>query len=217
MEQIRVDLSDHIVSSMHTIPELKPLVCNWTVLLQVLKNHSKMNRSKRDGRLDAVHQQVLLRMLVRSAELEFGADSSQVAHLLDPDMLALRKAGEPIVKKKRSAVVESHEDFTLSLLHALPDLLGTFKTEPSVLVSLTELPQYFRTYPILSVLPAFPIVSHGMIISSECVQRLHLQARFLEPPFEASRSIRRKHKRPCPSELHHGVDNLSDRRTRSRR
>lgn len=95
----------------------------------------------------AVQQRVLLEMLIRSVELEVRAvakDGLMVQHV-DPDLLVVQESEDTnlLPSRKKSKGDSSHEELTVALLRALPDLLDLFKTDSSVLELLTGLPPYF--------------------------------------------------------------------------
>lgn len=97
--------------------------------------------SNSESRLNAVKQRVLLRFIVCAAEMEASPEESAVHDLVDPELIHLRQQRA----KKTKTTTSSHEELTLALLGALPELLVAYKTETPVLESLTGLPKYFCT------------------------------------------------------------------------
>ena len=90
-------------------------------------------------------------MLVAAVKLEV-AEAEAVTdckEIVDPDLVDARQAEHESLqttsnKKPKKNSSSSHEELTLALLRALPDLLMSFKSETPVMQSLTTLPQYFR-------------------------------------------------------------------------
>ena len=168
-ETIKYDLTDLVIRSLRSIPEHKPLVCNWAAMLRVLQRDDK-KRSKRksikkgDQRTDTVKQRVLLQMLTASAKMEVvdATSDGALGAIIDPDVKAGRAAEHTSLQtsKKQKKNVSTHEELTLALLHALPDLLTSFKSETFVLQHLTSLPQYFCTYKCASCLCSVHLCSY---------------------------------------------------------
>jgi cohesin complex subunit SA-1/2 len=130
------------------MPEYKHLICNWAAMLRALQGDERRKSiSKGDQRQDTVKQRVLLRMFVTAVTLEVTDAVTDYKTIVDPDLVDARQAeyeSLQTTKKKPTKNSSSHEELTLALLRALPDLLISFKSETSVLQSLTTLPQYFR-------------------------------------------------------------------------
>lgn len=155
IEHIRFELADYVVASLRTSSEYKSLVCNWSAVLKALQSVGNRQVGKKatdtaERRQETVQQRVLLRMLVCSAELEVRAVSGDgfMEKDIDADLLDARNSGELTAgpSKKKRVVGSSHEELTIALLRAIPGLLTSYKSETSVLQSLTGLPQYFCTY-----------------------------------------------------------------------
>lgn len=137
------------MSSFREMPEYKNLVCSWSAMLRALQGDERRKSiSKGDQRQDTVTQRVLLRMLVTAVKLEVTDAATEDTTIVDPDLADARQAENGSLqttnKKKPTKGSSSHEELTLALLRALPGLLTSFKSETSVLQSLTTLPQYFR-------------------------------------------------------------------------
>jgi len=155
IEHMRFELTDHVVASLRASSEFKSLVCNWSAMLRALQSDSskqigKKSASMVERRQETVQQRVLLRMLVCSAEQEVRAIAGDglMEKDIDADLLAARNSGDVTTgpSKKKRKVESSHEELTIALLRAIPGLLDSYKSETSVLQSLTGLPQYFREY-----------------------------------------------------------------------
>jgi cohesin complex subunit SA-1/2 len=156
LQNIHYELVDLIVLSLRDMPEHKHLVCNWAAMLRALQGDEQNRRksiSKGDQRQDTVKQRVLLRMLVTAVTLEVTDAVTVDETIVDPDLIDARQAERKSLqatstKTKKPTIKSStsHEELTLALLRALPDLLVSFKSETSVLQSLTTLPQYFRKF-----------------------------------------------------------------------
>jgi len=151
---MRFELTDLVVSALRSMPEHKSLTTNWSAMLRALQSETTRRKSI-NLRLDTVRQRVLLRMFVAAAKMEVSdVVANASAEILDPDLvLAMQasqdslvtttKAGTKNTKKKQKENLSSHEELTLALLRSLPDLLQRFKSETTVLESLTTLPGYF--------------------------------------------------------------------------
>lgn len=137
--------------------------------------HHSRNRTdsnKKETRISTVTQRVLIRMLVTAVQFEamnIGNRSSgkdkvaPMTHLDDDDIEFLDAQRTALVgsfqqsatattttnaskKSTTSNNTKTQEEFTMALLRELPQLLVTFKSETSILQSLTFLPQYFCTF-----------------------------------------------------------------------
>jgi hypothetical protein len=149
VERIPYELVDLVVVSLRSMEEHKHLVTNWTALLRILGKDA-VALDEEDRRFDAIKQRVVLRMLVRAADLEARetAQGGFATTLMDPDVVAARSESiesmEPAKKKKKVSASSSHEELTLALAKSLPDLIAAFNGETSVMRDLTLLPRYIR-------------------------------------------------------------------------
>lgn len=158
LKLIRYELVDFCVTSLRSSLDYKNLICNWSAMLKVLATettrvlqNSEDLDEQGDRRVDSITQRVILRMLATAVEMEVSSYSSSSGSLLDGtvdgDLAAVRKTSRLEIKasskKRNNEESSSHEELTSELLVALPDLLTAYKTDPSVLVGLVALPQYF--------------------------------------------------------------------------
>ena len=139
------------------------------------EHHSRKSTGskKSENRINIVTQRVLIRMLVTAVQFEVmnigyhstGKDKVATMTRLDDDDTELFDAQRAALMtsfqsapstaaattthtSKKAAMPNSaktQEDLTMSLLRGLPQLLVSFKSETSILQSLTTLPQYFCT------------------------------------------------------------------------
>jgi len=141
------------VSALRAMPEHMSLATNWSAMLRALQSDkSRRKSSSSDQRLDTAQQRILLRMFVTAVKMEVSDAEIESEAIVDPLMIeALQSNQDALVTaqatktktKKQKTKNDSHEELTLALLRSLPDLLLRFKSETSVLASLTTLPQYF--------------------------------------------------------------------------
>ena len=152
---------------------------------------------KSENRINLVTQRVMIRMLVTAVQFEVmnignvatAKDKVTPMNRLDDDDTELLDAhrsalmgsfhsasvanNSSITKKGTSANdVKTHEELTMSILRELPQLLVSFKSETSILQSLTCLPQYFRT--LFSV----------CLCKSMCTFSIHLPSTLLFYPMQ---------------------------------
>lgn len=159
-------------------------------MLRALQGDEQRGRksiSRGDHRQDTVKQRVLLRMMVTAVTLEVTDAVPDDKTIVDPDLINARQTEREslqatLTHKKKptrtSSQSSSHEELTLALLRALPDLLVSFKSESSVLQSLTTLPQYFRKfYPLnLFYFLFFAFPTHCYVFCS-CKRIKHFQSK----------------------------------------
>jgi hypothetical protein len=149
---------------------------HWNAMLRCVlhgdehhsRNSSKSN--KKETRINIVTQRVLIRMLVTAVQFEVmnighhstGKDKVVPMTRLDDDdtefldaqrtaligsfQSASMTATNTSKKAAASNNAKTQEDLTMALLRELPQLLVSFKSETSILQSLTTLPQYFCTF-----------------------------------------------------------------------
>jgi cohesin complex subunit SA-1/2 len=149
IEHVQYELTDLLVASLRSMPEHKYLVCNWSAMLRALqgdepRRSGRNSISKGGQRLDEVKQRIILAMLRASAELEVSSVSETNSTMLLEIQRLEHNAVDISKKKQKKNSSTSHEELTLALLRALPNLLVSFKSENPVLQSLTTLPRYFR-------------------------------------------------------------------------
>ena len=149
---------------------------HWNAVLRCVlhgdEHHSRksIESNKKETRISTVTQRVLIRMLVTAVQFEvmnignhlMGRDKVTPMTRLDDDDTELLDAQRTALigsfmttsstftnKSKKAALssnAKTQEDLTMALLRELPQLLISFKSETSILQSLTTLPQYFCTF-----------------------------------------------------------------------
>lgn len=137
VEHVRYELTDFVVMSLRASPEHKSLVCNWSTLMMAMQIDNSVPNDDEAARALAVRQRVLLRFVVYAAKMEVTEATSLFQ--IDADLVSAMTQHS----SKKSKTTTSHEELTLALLKALPDLLALYKGETAVLKGLTSLPQYF--------------------------------------------------------------------------
>jgi hypothetical protein len=149
-------LTNLVVASMRACPEHRGLATNFTALLCALNTSSatiigETEEAHRKRQEEDVNRRVLLQMLVAAVEMEVLSspiEDSLLAEIVDGDLLECHHSddlsGETGKKNNKKGLRSSpRHDLTLALLRSLPDLMESFKTEPSIVRSLTKLPQFF--------------------------------------------------------------------------
>lgn len=139
-----------------------------------------------ENRINIVTQRVMIRMLVTAVQFEVmnigslstGKDKVAPTTRLDDDdtefldaqrtallgsfQSASTTSSTTTTQKGTAAYnMKTQEDLTMALLRELPQLLVSFKSETSILQSLTTLPQYFRTLFIGYTCKRYVLYSHS--------------------------------------------------------
>lgn len=125
----RVHLADYIIESLRDMPEHQQLAINWSAILKAIRSENPQ-QGRSAGREESVKQQVLLRMLACSAELEMRSTTES------------QGAGRK--RKHDQNHSQSPEGLSLALLKSLPQLLTAFKGDVVALQSLTKLPHFLN-------------------------------------------------------------------------
>lgn len=153
LDEVEYARADLVVSALRAMPEHMSLATNWSAMLRALQSDKNRRKSSSsDQRLDTAQQRILLRMFVTAVKMEVSDAEIESEAVVDSLMMeAVQSKQDALVTvqatntktKKQKKKNDSHEELTLALLRSLPDLLLRFKSETSVLASLTTLPQYF--------------------------------------------------------------------------
>ena len=161
IEKIQIKLVNHLVSSLREMPEHKEIISNWSAILRAIEDDSVALTSQgtvAGDRADTAKQRVLVQMLAYSAKAEVGSvtDSTFLRGDVDPDIAdaleerdAAMKIGGNRTKKATNKISLNglqHENFSVALIKALPQLLAKFKADPTILESLTSLPRYLSKF-----------------------------------------------------------------------
>ena len=142
--------------SVRDMPEHKDLVTNWEAMLKAITEDNIATTSQgttAGDRADVAKQRVLVEMLACAVKLEVGSVKGThfMSEDIDPEVLAALEDYEmslSISKKTKKGQNLSrtfglqHENLSVALLRALPNLLLKFKTDPIILRSLAILPRY---------------------------------------------------------------------------
>ena len=154
INKIRVELADYIVESLRAMPEHKAIITNWSAILKTIVDDNTTATQEEGNRTEVAKQRVLVQMLASAVQAEIGSvvDAEYLHGDVDKDVVDALQANNTLsldastVKKKglqRSSEM-SHEALSFSLLQALPELMIRFKTDLSILGSITILPKYLR-------------------------------------------------------------------------
>lgn len=149
IDKIQVDLADFLVQSLRDMPEHKILVSDWNSMLRAIKddNAAKTAHNVRAGeRANVAKQRVLVRMLCHAVREEVStvADENFLLRGIDAEAVARNVEKKKSVKPRRKATTMSreHENLSIAMLKALPNLLMQFKGDLAVTPELTKLPRY---------------------------------------------------------------------------
>lgn len=142
------------------MPEHKAIVTNWSAILRAIGDDNTTATQEEGNRTEVAKQRVLVQMLASAVQAEIGSvvnadylhgdldkdvvEALKVNNSLSLDASAVRKTG-----LQRSSGM-SHEALSTSLLQALPGLMIRFKTDTSILGSITILPKFLRECYVLS-------------------------------------------------------------------
>eukprot|EP00569_Conticribra_weissflogii_P004744 CAMPEP_0171342406 /NCGR_PEP_ID=MMETSP0878-20121228/14224_1 /TAXON_ID=67004 /ORGANISM="Thalassiosira weissflogii, Strain CCMP1336" /LENGTH=1813 /DNA_ID=CAMNT_0011845061 /DNA_START=84 /DNA_END=5525 /DNA_ORIENTATION=- len=149
IDKIQVDLADFLVQSLRDMPEHKILVSDWNSMLRAIKddNAAKTAHNVRAGeRANVAKQRVLVRMLCHAVREEVStvADENFLLRGVDAEVVARNVEKKKSVKPRRKATSMSreHENLSIAMLKALPNLLMQFKGDSAVTPELAKLPRY---------------------------------------------------------------------------
>lgn len=159
IDHIKVELSDYLVHSLRAMPEHRSLVTTWSAMLRAIGDDKLALTSHGNAagdRVDVAKQRVLVRMLAAAVKAEVGsvADPSIFEEHVDPEVIFAEMAilGEDEVSKatgkgqKKGSTGIQHENLSVALMKALPNLLVKFKTDSAITSSLTTLPRNLCEY-----------------------------------------------------------------------
>lgn len=141
LDKIKIELADFLVQSLREMPEHRALVTDWSAMLRAIKddNSATTAHNVRAGdRANVGKQRVLVRMLACAAQEEVGAvaEESFLNSDADPDLVSSAEKG------KKASTGREHENLSVALLKALPNLLLQFKGDTDVISELACLPRF---------------------------------------------------------------------------
>ena len=155
LDKIRIELVDHVVESLRAMPEHRDVITNWSAIIQAIGDDGAVASEGDGNRIEVAKQRVLVQMLACAAHAEVGsvAEADFLYGDLDDDLVEIlkMKAIPPLEsgtkkKKPKQSSGMAHEILSVALLQALPGLMSRFKTDPSILGSLSILPRYLCTW-----------------------------------------------------------------------
>jgi cohesin complex subunit SA-1/2 len=163
IQKVRIHLVDYLVHSLRAMPQHKSIVTSWSAMLRAIKDDNIAMTSQGTAAGDKANvakQRVLVQMLICAAKAEVESVDPDYLHTnVDSDVVDLLKkklieeAKEencPPTKRARASSNLQHENLSIALMKALPDLLVQFKSDSAIIESLVSLPRYFSELENLS-------------------------------------------------------------------
>lgn len=139
VDDMNIELVDHVVQSIVGMPEHRDLVLNWPMMLKAIRSDNPQQGSA-DEKEEIAAQRILLRILATSAEIEFGKTLQKCDDLTSNNKNPT-KASRKRKKLSSNPVSEtSFDDLSIALLKNLPILLDAFKSDTMSLRDVTKLP-----------------------------------------------------------------------------
>jgi len=153
IQKIQIHLVDYLVHSLRAMPEHKSIVTNWTAMIRAITEDNVAITSQGTSagdRADVAKQRILVQMLMCAAKEEvLSFDPDFLNADLDPDVtrtkdedVAMQRLAANKGGKKSSSKLQL-ETLSIVLIKALPRLVEKFKTDSTILESLTDLPRFF--------------------------------------------------------------------------
>jgi cohesin complex subunit SA-1/2 len=136
VEKARVRLTDLVVESLRIIPEQAAIATNWSAILRAINEDAvatTKDNATADTKVDEVKQLVLMRFLLAAVKCEVG-------DIGDAEFLTGTISKKGKITKKGSGV--AHENLSVEILKALPDLFVKFSGDSRMLTQLASLPRY---------------------------------------------------------------------------
>jgi len=150
IDRIRVEAVDLLVKSLREMPEHRGLVTDWSAMLRAIRDDNAAATAHHvtaGDRANVAKQRVLVRMLACAAREEVGsvADAEFLHRGADADAVEMTSsAGTKTVAKgkKATSMGREHENLSIALLKALPNLLIQFKGDLAIIPELASLPRF---------------------------------------------------------------------------
>jgi len=149
IDKINVKVSDLLVNSLREMPEHRGLVTDWGAMLRAIKEDNAAATAHHvtaGDRANLAKQRVLVRMLACAARQEVGsvADEAFLNRGTDADAVEMTSTGnKPVGRgKKTPSMGREHENLSIALLKALPNLLIQFKGDLAIIPELASLPRF---------------------------------------------------------------------------
>ena len=146
IDKVEVKVADLLVKSLRDMPEHRGLVTDWSAMLRAIKDDSQATTAHQvtaGDRANVAKQRVLVRMLACAAREEVGsvADEEFLHRGTDADVSSSKK-DKPKSKGKGPNMGREHENLSIALLKALPNLLIQFKGDSDINSELASLPRF---------------------------------------------------------------------------
>jgi len=151
IDKIRVEVCDLLVKSLRSMPEHRGLVTDWSAMLRAIKEDNAAATAHHvtaGDRANVAKQRVLVRMLACAAREEVGsvAETAFLHRGADADAVESTSAdagSRPAGRgKKAPSMGREHENLSIALLKALPNLLIQFKGDLAIIPELASLPRF---------------------------------------------------------------------------
>ncbi len=136
VDKARVRLTDLVVEGLRAIPEQAAIATNWSAMLRAINEDSvatTKDNATADTKVDEVKQLVLMRFLLSAVKCEVG-------NIGDAEFLTGTISKKGKITKKGSGV--AHENLSVEMLKALPELFVKFSGDSRILYQLASLPRY---------------------------------------------------------------------------
>ncbi|GMH47081.1 hypothetical protein TrRE_jg2259 [Triparma retinervis] len=136
VEKARVRLTDLVVESLRSIPDQAGIATNWSAILRAINEDAvatTKDNATADTKVDEVKQLVLMRFLLAAVKCEVG-------DIGDAEFLTGTISKKGKITKKGTGV--AHENLSVEMLKALPELFVKFSGDSRMLTQLASLPRY---------------------------------------------------------------------------
>jgi cohesin complex subunit SA-1/2 len=146
IDKIHVETADLLVKSLREMPEHRGLVTDWGAMLRAIKDDNVAATATlitAGDRANLAKQRVLVRMLACAAREEVGSVADHEFLSRGTDAHAMEVTTTFKSKGKKAVTVgREHENLSIALLKALPNLLIQFKGDLAIIPELVSLPQF---------------------------------------------------------------------------
>jgi cohesin complex subunit SA-1/2 len=146
IDKIHVETADLLVKSLREMPEHRGLVTDWSAMLRAIKDDNVAATATlitAGDRANVAKQRVLVRMLACAAREEVGAVADHEFLSRGTDAHAMEVTTTVKSKGKKTPTVgREHENLSIALLKALPNLLIQFKGDLAIIPELVSLPRF---------------------------------------------------------------------------
>lgn len=149
IDKIQVKAADLLVKSLREMPEHRGLVTDWGAMLRAIKDDNAAATAMlvtAGDRANLAKQRVLVRMLACAAREEVGSVADQEflsrgtdAHAMEVTSMLTHYQSKG---KKTATKGREHENLSIALLKALPNLLVQFKGDLAIIPELVSLPRF---------------------------------------------------------------------------